>query len=117
VERPAGSDDVFALCNVVPLEDQSAIVADVVLGKLCDSRRKIAGGHSTILAQQSATGTSRGIGGSSHVITYRQHILTLPIVGSSAPHWVAQIHYYYPSSERSATSAMTGSTNVYLEGV
>ena len=70
VERPTGGDDVFALCDAGPLEDQPATVALVVLGKLCGSRRADAGGHSTILAVESLTGTSRGIGGANHAIIY-----------------------------------------------
>jgi hypothetical protein len=41
-EKSSGSDDVFAVGYADPLENQSTIVVDVVLGELCGGRREIA---------------------------------------------------------------------------
>ena len=41
LEWPVGGDNVFAVGQAGTLENQSATVADVVLGELCGGRREI----------------------------------------------------------------------------
>ena len=53
VEWPAGGGDVFAVGHTGSLENQSAIVADVVLGELRGGRWKRAGRYPTVLALES----------------------------------------------------------------
>ena len=85
VEWPAGSGDVFAVRHAGPLENQSATVADVVLGELCGGWWKDARRHSAVLALESLGRTPRDLGRANHDSIYRRHFLMLTIIASPPP--------------------------------
>ena len=86
LEWPVGSGDVFAVGHAGPLENQSATLADVVLGELCSGwrgRRR----HSAVLAVESLRRTPVGAGCPSHGSRGLQHLLR-PLVIPCCSAWV-----------------------------